>query len=92
LASSIPGIKKAKKENNPAMAYFHEKADGSNKAQPHKLRAMLKNKVGDLLSRYTLDEVLSEVAAQRPSFDIILRVANLQSPTAKGQAAETVEV
>lgn len=54
------------------MSFTKEKADGSVVAHPHKLRVMLRDKIGDLLSRYTLDEVLSEIASQRPTFDIHL--------------------
>jgi hypothetical protein len=63
------------------MAYIHEKADGSAKPYPHKLRIFLKNKIAELLTRYTLDEVLSEIAAQRPSWDIIVRVADQKPKT-----------
>jgi hypothetical protein len=57
------------------MAYLHERLDGTIKVHPHKLRAMLRSKIADLLSRYSLDEVLGEIADQRPSFDIRLTAA-----------------
>lgn len=65
------------------MSYIHEKPDGTAKVHPHKLRAMLKNKISDLLTRYTLDEVLSEIAQQRPTFDIRVSIAD----SAKGKIA-----
>jgi hypothetical protein len=57
------------------MAYIRERMDGTAQVYPRKLRAALRNKVGDLLSRYSIDEVLSEIADQRPTFDIRLIVA-----------------
>jgi hypothetical protein len=66
--------------------FTKNKADGTVVAQPHKLRVMLRDKVGDLLSRYTLDEVLSEIAAQRPAFDIHLS-ANMGEVSPNGRAS-----
>lgn len=62
------------------MAYIREKMNGEVHVHPHKQRVMLEKKIGELLSRYTLDEVLAEIAAQRPTFDIVLRVS---TPKAK---------
>jgi hypothetical protein len=52
------------------MAYIREKMDGTPLVQPHKLRVLLQKKISELLTKYTLDEVLGEIAQQRPSFDI----------------------
>jgi hypothetical protein len=68
------------------MAYLHERLDGSIKVHPHKLRAMLRTKVHDLLARYSLDEVLGEIADQRPSFDIRLTAAG-KAPVAEERSA-----
>jgi hypothetical protein len=57
------------------MAYIKERMDGAVTAYPHKMRVMLEKKISEMLSRYSLDEVLSEIAAQRPTFDLHLRVA-----------------
>jgi hypothetical protein len=75
------------------MAYIRERSDGTSAVHPHKLRAMLKNKIAELLTRYSLDEVLSEVAAQRPSFDIRICPAKTYAVpgTKPEEAQETVE-
>lgn len=69
------------------MAYIKEHGHKPPTVYPHKLRSMLKGKVSDLLSRYTLDEVLSEIASQRPSFDIHLHLAPA-SPKPNGSGEE----
>jgi len=58
--------------------YAKDKADGTTVTYPHKLRVLLRGKVEDLLQRYSLDEVLSEIAAQRPAFDIHLTAAKIE--------------
>jgi hypothetical protein len=75
------------------MAYIRERSNGTSVVHPHKLRAMLKTKISELLTRYSLDEVLSEVAAQRPSFDIHICPAKTDTvPGTKPEEQEAVEV
>jgi len=52
------------------MTYIREKMDGTPVVQPHKQRVFLQKKISYLLTKYTLDEVLGEIAQQRQSFDI----------------------
>jgi hypothetical protein len=67
------------------MAYLKERMNGTVVTQPHKMRVMLRGKISNLLTQYTLDEVLGEIAAQRPTFDIHLVVAGRKA--ANGQEA-----
>jgi hypothetical protein len=62
------------------MAYIKQRANGTTTPYPHKMRVMLRKQMNELLSRYSLDEVLSEIATLRPSFDIRLCVAAAVEP------------
>ena len=69
------------------MAYTKERMDGTISVYPHKMRVMLKNKISEMLSRYSLDEVLSEIAQQRPTFNIHVTAAT-ESHAAKDNGAK----
>ena len=58
------------------MSYYRERLDGTPVLHPHKHKTILKNKIIALLAHHSLDDVLSEIAAQRPAFDIHIRVAD----------------
>jgi len=62
------------------MPYYRERLDGTPVLHSHKQRTILKNKIISLLATYSLDDVLSEVAAQRQTFDIYIRVASRREP------------
>ena len=58
------------------MSYFTLKG-GAEKLYPHKTRIMLERKVRELLTKYSLDEVLREIAQQRPAFHIHMHPSSI---------------
>lgn len=42
---------------------------------PAKIARELKARVGELFDRYTFEEVMNEIAKQKPKYDILIRTA-----------------